>query len=215
MEKGSGVFARSTMMAGHTTSTSKRAKRPRRESSDGFSIEELSTDDMGYDGDVEVLHPDEYEEPESESGDNKSLWRVWPDTDDELAGRLRRLSWEPHGSTTTAPCRPRHKRTSQEMEDVDHGSPSPLGKRTVIEVSEVVDAKSGQPPLKRRKKRIPSKQSIAHRLMKKQAMAAWSDSSDKTDDHEAVLLSSDPCTPEPAPPPAHDDEDGVDAMDMG
>ncbi|KAL2441755.1 hypothetical protein ABEF95_016482 [Exophiala dermatitidis] len=199
------------MMASHTTSTSKRPKRPRRESSDGFSIEELSTDDMGYDGDVEVLHPDEYEEPESDSGDNKSLWRVWPDTDDELAGRLRRLSWEPHGSIITAPCRTRHKRTSQEMEDVHDGSP--LGKRTVIEVSEVLDAKSGQPPLKRRKKRI-SKQSIAHRLMKKQAMAAWSDSSDKTDDHEAVLLSSDPCTPEPASPPAPDEE-GVDAMDIG
>ncbi|EXJ95750.1 hypothetical protein A1O1_00874 [Capronia coronata CBS 617.96] len=214
----------SSVMAVHKA---KRPRPPSRHSSDRLSIEELSPDDMGYDGDVEVLHPDQYEEPESEferdSGNGNALLKVkvkvWPDTDDELAGRLRRLSCEPHGPRS--PGRDDsdrgRKRRSKEM-DVDSDHHSPLGKRTVIEVSELVDAKTNQPPLKRRRKRIIiNKASIGHRLMKRQVqvLGAWSDSSDKTDDLDGGILSSNPGTPEAVPTLAPEQGEGFDAMDMG
>lgn len=202
----------SAMMAIHKA---KKSRPPRRDSIDQLSIEELSPDDMGYDGDVEILHPDQYEEPESDFEDgNKAVWKVWPDLDDELAGRLRRLSYDPQIPEPQTPSRDGsdrgRKRRSREMEG---GCQSPLDRHTVIEVSEMVDAKTGQPSLKRRKKK-PSKHSIAHRLMKKQAMAAWSDSSDKTDDQEVLILSSNSGTPETGLTPAPEPET-FDAMDMG
>lgn len=35
-------------------------------SNQSFSIEELSGDEIGYDGDIEIVQPDQYEEPESD-----------------------------------------------------------------------------------------------------------------------------------------------------
>ncbi|EXJ89852.1 hypothetical protein A1O3_02919 [Capronia epimyces CBS 606.96] len=190
-------------------------KRPRRVSSNRLSIEELTPDDMGYDGDIEVLLPDQYEEPDSDFEDHKTLWKVWPDTDDELAGNLRRLSCHPHVPSPSSrdASEGAHKRRSRDMV-ADHPNPNPPGKRTVLEVSELVDTRTEQPPLKRRKKKS-SKQSMAHLLMKKQATAAWSDSSDKTDEHEATILSSNSGTPETASTPVAEDDDRFNAMDMG
>ncbi|KIW69170.1 hypothetical protein PV04_05063 [Phialophora macrospora] len=186
-------------------------KRPRRESSDGFSVEEISLDDMGYDGDIEVLHPDQYEEPESEFED-EALKKLWPDTDDELASRLRRLSCERQPKSAHRDDADRgRKRLSAEMDD-DEEIPAP--KRTEIEVSELVDGQAAQPPMKRRRKRS-EKTPLGRRVVKKQAHDAWTDSSDKTED-AAIESSNSASTPERANTPSKAEAPGdSDAMELG
>ncbi|EXJ59982.1 hypothetical protein A1O7_04130 [Cladophialophora yegresii CBS 114405] len=166
-------------------------KRPRRESSDGFSVEEISPDDMGYDGDIEVLHPDQYEEPESEFED-EALKKLWPDTDEELASRLRRLSCERQPKSAHRGDYDRgQKRRSTEMDDEDE---SPTLNRTEIEVSELVDGQAAQPPMKRRRKRS-ERTPLGQRVVKKQAQEAWTDSSEKSED-AGIESSNSPSTPE-------------------
>ncbi|ETI25191.1 hypothetical protein G647_04564 [Cladophialophora carrionii CBS 160.54] len=189
-------------------------KRPRRESSDGFSVEEMSPDDMGYDGDIEVLHPDQYEEPESEFED-EALKKLWPDTDDELASRLRRLSCERQPKSAHrgdyAYDRGR-KRLSTEMDDDEDESPALDA--TEIEISELVDGHAAQPPMKRRRKRS-ERTPLGQRVVKRQAQEAWTDSSDKSED-AALESSNSPSTPErtttPSKPRGPDDSD---AMEIG
>ncbi|KAI1609006.1 hypothetical protein EDD37DRAFT_639137 [Exophiala viscosa] len=196
-----------------------RRKRRRQDSSDNeLHIEEISPDDMGYDGDVEgieVLQPDQYEDADSGSEDKKTSRRLWPDSDDELAGRLRRLSCDIQGSASRRRDETDRgqKRRSQEVEhDVDDNEH--LAKRAEIEVSELVDGQPEQRPIKRRKKR-PDKLIQTNRGARKQLMAAWSDSSDKTEDHEAGMESSNSGTPNvPSTPAAPADRDR-DAMDIG
>ncbi|KIW89117.1 uncharacterized protein Z519_09969 [Cladophialophora bantiana CBS 173.52] len=192
-----------------------RRKRPRRESSDGYSVEEISADDMGYDGDIEVLLPDQYEEPESDFEDDKALRRLWPDTDDELASKLRRLSCDPHflQHTRRDDGDRGRKRMSTEMDD---GEEDVSLKQTEIEVSELVDGHAEQPPPKKRKNRA-SKPPAGQRV-KKQSTEAWSDSSDRS---EEAMDESSTGTPYGANTPstpvrnAGPDDDGLDAMDLG
>ncbi|OCT47781.1 hypothetical protein CLCR_03701 [Cladophialophora carrionii] len=189
-------------------------KRPRRESSDGFSVEEISPDDMGYDGDIEVLHPDQYEEPESEFED-EALKKLWPDTDDELASRLRRLSCERQPKSAHrgdyADDRGR-KRLSTEMDD-DEDESAALD-ATEIEISELVDGQAAQPPMKRRRKRS-ERTPLGQRVVKRQVQEAWTDSSDKSED-AALESPNSPSTPErtttPSKPRGPDDGD---AMEIG
>ncbi|KAH0845560.1 hypothetical protein AYO21_05489 [Fonsecaea monophora] len=194
-----------------------RRKRPRRASSDGYSVEEISADDMGYDGDIEVLLPDQYEEPDSDFEDDKAFRRLWPDTDDELASKLRRLSCDPHSSR-----HPRRdddgergrKRMSREMDDDDADVPP---KHTEIEVSELVDGHAGQPPQKKRKNRN-SKPPLGRQAAKKQVAEAWSDSSDRS---EEAMVDSLTGTPEGTHTPSTPLKNGgaehedLDAMDLG
>ncbi|KIW28237.1 uncharacterized protein PV07_07916 [Cladophialophora immunda] len=195
-----------------------RRKRPRRESSDGYSVEEISADDIGYDGDIEVLLPDQYEEPDSDFEDPKALRRLWPDTDDELATKLRRLSCDPH------PLRHARrddgergrKRMSREMDDEEGEVPL---KHTEIEVSELVDGHAEQPPPKRRKNKN-SKPPLGQRAAKKHAAAveAWSDSSDRS---EEAMVESSTGTPDGTNTPStpmrngRAEEEDLDAMDLG
>ncbi len=190
-------------------------KRPCRESSDDFSIEEISADDMGYDGDVEVLHPDQYEEPESDFEDHQALNKLWPDTDDELASKLRRLSCERGPKVAQREVIDRgRKRLSKEMDEEE----KPTAGRTEFEVSEIVDGQAAQPPAKRRRQRS-GKTPLGHRPAKKQAHQTWTDSSDKTE--EATIESSnDHSTPEatntPSIPLGNTNNQGdVDAMELG
>lgn len=194
----------------------KRGKRPRQDSSGGLCIEEMSPDDMGYDGDIEVLRPDQYEEPESDFEDDKALQQLWPDTDDELAKKLRRLSCDPHvvASSRRDDGDRGRKRMSKEM-DTEH--PGPRGKQTEIEVSEVVDGHMEQHPPKRRKKRA-SKQPLSHRMGRKPEQK-WSDSSDQTE-HPEAIESSHSGTPDATSTPAVDEADEErdgdgEAMDIG
>ncbi|RMD41570.1 hypothetical protein DV735_g3584, partial [Chaetothyriales sp. CBS 134920] len=78
--------------------TTRDGKRAQQTSNNEFSIEELSSDSVGYDADIEVVKPDHIEEPDSESEDDRtalsSLKRLlWPDTDEELASKMKKLSW--------------------------------------------------------------------------------------------------------------------------
>lgn len=194
-----------------------RRKRRRQDSSENeLHIEEMSPDEMGYDGDVEgieILQPDQYEDADSGLEDKKTSRRLWPDSDDELAGKLRRLSCDVQGpaSRRRDDTERGQKRRSQE---VDQDEETPLANRAEIEVSELVDGQPEERPIKRRRKRS-EKLLQAHRGARKQVMAAWSDSSDKTDDHEAVMDSSNSATPDvPSTPAAPDDRDH-DAMDIG
>ncbi|OAP58570.1 hypothetical protein AYL99_07660 [Fonsecaea erecta] len=194
-----------------------RRKRPRRESSDGYSVEEISADDMGYDGDIEVLLPDQYEEPDSDFEDDHVLRRLWPDTDDELASKLRRLSCDPQRRRGGGERG--RKRMSREMEGDGDGDEDeedadiPL-KHTEIEVSELVDGHIEQPPPKRRKNRA-SKPPLGQRIARRQAAEAWSDSSDLS---EEVMLESSTGTPEGTNTPSTPMKNGGvedDAMDLG
>jgi len=190
-------------------------KRPRRQSSDDYSIEEISADDMGYDADVEVLHPDQYEEPESEFEDDQALRRLWPDTDDELSSRLRRLSCEREPKMAQREdLHGGRKRLSAEMDDEGE---SAARVNTEIEVSELVDGQAAQPPTKRRKR--SGKTPLGHRVVRKQAHEAWTDSSDKSED-AAIVSSNSYSTPEATNTPSSPLRNGngpenVDEMEIG
>ncbi|RMZ82161.1 hypothetical protein DV738_g1852, partial [Chaetothyriales sp. CBS 135597] len=78
--------------------TTRDGKRSQQTSNNEFSVEELPSDSVGYDADIEVVKPDHIEEPDSESEDDQtalsSLKRLlWPDTDEELANKMKELSW--------------------------------------------------------------------------------------------------------------------------
>jgi hypothetical protein len=166
-------------------------------------VEELSPDDMGYDGDVEVVRPDVYEEAESDFEDNKVPRRLY-DTDDDLARHLRGLSCEakPRGSPQPGDGERGRKRRSTEM---NPRANSPLYRTTEIEISEIVDDQTEQPPTKRRRKR-DLKPSMAQRAARRRANEAWSDSEERSPERRLpVLDSSNSGTP----------RDQDDAMDLG
>ncbi|KIW61280.1 hypothetical protein PV05_01419 [Exophiala xenobiotica] len=190
-----------------------RGKRRRHGSSDNeLQIEEMSPDDMAYDGDTEVLRPDQYEEADSDFEDDRALRRLWPDTDDELAGRLRRLSCDARART---PKRQHDGSRGQKRrsKDIDFEQETPPRKRTEIEVSELVDGQTEQQPIKRRKKRTP-KPSMAHRVAKKKVTGTWTDSSEKSDDQDAGMESSNSATADVSSTPAPGNA-SEDAMDIG
>lgn len=147
--------------------TVRHGKRSRQSSKDEVSVGELSQEDIGYDGDVEVVRPDEVEEPESESADDDSgfdLRRLlWPDADQELADKMKRLDWrskDEDGHDARSLEKPGTKRLSKEADA------SPLnqhGKRTEIEISDMGDANQKQPYAKRRK---DTRLSMATQVMK-------------------------------------------------
>lgn len=193
---------------------SERGKRHRRESSSELYVEELSPDDMGYDGDVEVLRPDHYEEIDSDFEDDRNVRHQWPDTDEELARKLRMLACDPEHGDSSRLDESEHgkKRRSKEME-----SEMPAqGAHIDFEVSEMVDDQTEQRPTKKRRKR-PSQQSMAHRLGRKHVNGTWSDSSERTDDREMPFLLESSCsgTPEVTPAPEGFGGDEDDAMDIG
>lgn len=186
-----------------------KGKRPRRESHNELCIEEMSPDDMGYDGDVEVLRPDQYEDAESDFEGDNARRHPWPDTDDELAGKLRRLSCDPHAlqsQHSEDSTRAGLKRQCKEME-VDE----PGRRRTEIEVSELVEEQPPQRPIKRRKGKVSKPQRVKQ-LVKRALSGTWSDSSEQTEDGEASVDKSPSGTPDVPSTPAAADRD-ADAMD--
>lgn len=163
--------------------TVRHGKRSRQSSKGEVSVGELSQEDIGYDGDIEVVRPDEVEEPESDSGsgDDDSgfdLRRLlWPDADQELADKMKRLGWkskdgDSHNNRTLE--KPGTKTLSKETD------PSPLnqhGKRTEFEISEMGDANHRQPHAKRRK---DTRLRMAKHLMK-DGSEMQADTSEHTD----------------------------------
>ncbi|RMZ88730.1 hypothetical protein DV736_g4047, partial [Chaetothyriales sp. CBS 134916] len=139
--------------------TTRDGKRSQQASNHDLSLEELSSDNVGYDADIEVVRPDHIEEPDSESENDlaalSGLKRLlWPDTDDELASKMKELSWH----------RPKQlrqrERDIQGLYERKPGTPllynpsrvNTHGKRSEIDV-EIVDGHEASSPAKRRKRR--------------------------------------------------------------
>lgn len=132
-------------------------KRLRKDSCSDFSIEELFPDDIGYDADIEALHPDTYEEPDSEAEPLNSPKRKFHSVDDELASRMKHLGSERSG--TNSPLTPTSMRGRKRRSL--HEDLATLGKEEqsdleVMEVPAVADRSAKSPPQKRRKRSRPS-----------------------------------------------------------
>ena len=185
--------------------TVRHVKRSRQSSKGEVSVGELSQEDTGYDGDIEVVRPDEVEEPESESEDDdsglglKRLLRPWSDTDQELASKMKRLGWmsqpkkEARGNSLE---RPGAKQLSKE---VDFSHLNQHGKRMEIDVSELVDGHHKAPVAKRRK---DSRINMAKRIIK----GEHEDKSEQTDGRNPPIAETSVST---AP-----EAQGVEGMDL-
>ena len=135
--------------------TVRHGKRSRQSSTGQVSVRDLSQEDTGYDGDVEIVRPDEVEEPESEFENEDTdfdLRRLlWPDTDEELASKMKRLGWKSKDKDARNDNKlekPGAKRLSKEA---DPSYLNQYGKRTDFEISEMADASHKTPDSKRRR----------------------------------------------------------------
>ena len=146
--------------------TVRNGKRSRQSSRASISVGSLSQEDIGYDGDVEVIRPNEVEEPESDFEQDSTKPNLkkllWPDTDDELAVGMKRLGWKSHTKHDKKFEKPGSKRLSR---DADPTHLNQHGKRTDIEVMEMMDASGGHKAAltKRRKE---SEINVAKRIIK-------------------------------------------------
>jgi hypothetical protein len=134
--------------------TVRRAKRARDVAAGTLSIEEVDQDDNGYDGDVEVVQADQFEEPESESDIERQPSKLIPSIDEEITRGMRQLGWR-HPS-------PGHRSRSEDvmlssgMSGHATGYINRYGKRPEAETSDARDGHHSHPPApKRRKKRDP------------------------------------------------------------
>src|SRR2546423_8629550 len=131
---------------------------PRRRSSNNITIEELSDDEYAYDGDIEVVRPDQYEDVDSETeGINSppilcqdpSYWQ------NRLAEKLTALSCnsdtnESQENTDRAAGR---KRRSREQAPESGAVKGARDVSTNLEIVELVDNFGAAPPAKRRRRK--------------------------------------------------------------
>lgn len=139
--------------------TIRRRGRTRKDSSSEISVEELLPDDMGYDADIEALHPDAYEEPESEVETASTPKRKFHSIDDELAARMKHLGSERSG--TNSPMTPLSMRGRKRRSLHDDLAPVGSNEPSDLEVMEVptVDCSAKSPPKKRRRRSKPGSSS--------------------------------------------------------
>jgi hypothetical protein len=163
--------------------TIRHPKRSRQSSKSELSVQELSQDDQdGYDADVEIIRPDQYEEPETESDDDRSTARLIPDLDEEITRGMRQLGWrQPSVRLQTSGHSAEHH-----SEALDSSPLNRYGKRAEFDVAELVDGQSQVHPAKRRKKR-GSRSNIAQRFAKSKPHLA-SDSSNRTEGKQTPLV---------------------------
>ncbi|KAK5937485.1 hypothetical protein PMZ80_010103 [Knufia obscura] len=132
----------------------RRSKRLRKDSSSELSIEELLPDDMGYDADVEALHPDIYEEPESDTESIATPKRKFHTIDEELAARMKHLGHERSG--TNSPQKATSARGRKRRILHEEVVQSRRGRTSDLEVVELVERSNTSPPKKRMKRSRPS-----------------------------------------------------------
>lgn len=149
-------------------------KRSRSHSSDELSIEEISPDDMGYDADVEVIKPDNYEEAESDFEDASTPQEDWTSVDEELAARMTQLGRERLMPFSQSTGRGR-KRRSVEIEDDENLLWVPLSPE--VEEQQTIDVSNHPSPAKRRRKRSKRPHSAQEAVRSNGEM--WTDSSNK------------------------------------
>jgi len=120
-------------------------------------IEELSEDDMGYDGDIEIVRPDGYEDAESETDvEREPTHQNSVSPEDQLALKLRKLHCDMDQKENDSPSgRERSKkRRSKEMQG-ETLMRSPRLDQSDIEITELVnDLEEGPPPKRRRARHL-------------------------------------------------------------
>lgn len=130
-------------------------KRLRHDSSSEISIEELFPDDMGYEADIEALHPDTYEEPDSDVEQSFTPRKKFYSIDEELAARMKTLGSERSG--TNSPQTPyfgRGRKRRSMHEEMYHPR---LGRSSDLEITEVLERpRSNTSPPRKRRKRSPT-----------------------------------------------------------
>lgn len=144
----------------------------RRSSSDNITVEELSDDEYGYDGDIEVFRPDECEEADSDTGNvasppvlrqDYSYWQA------KLSEKLTALNCnsDTNESQDNMDRPPSRKRRSRESaKDAGHGRAA-RDMSASFEVVELVDGSGVGPPAKRRRhksRRSKTSERIIHKL---------------------------------------------------
>lgn len=164
--------------------TARHSGRSRRSSKSEFSVQELSPeDDCGYDGDVEIVRPDQYEELETDSEEEKPDVRLIPDIDEEITRGMRQLGWRQSSARLQTNGLP----AGQNPDPMNLNPLNRYGKRSEFDVAGIVEGQVHAPPAKRRKKR-GSRTNIAQRFMKAKPPMTVSDSSDRTEGKQTPLL---------------------------
>lgn len=161
-------------------------KRSRASSKGELSVEELDQEDTGYDADVEVVRPDQYEEPESDfDEDNKRPQaRCITAIDEEITRGMRALGWRQSDRRSSEPTR---------SSEVMHGmTSSPIsvnsyGKRPERDMMDIGNAADTQAPSAKRRKKRESRSTPAARQRSSRPQR-YSDSSDRTEGRKTPAL---------------------------
>lgn len=162
--------------------TIRHPKRSRQSSKSELSVEELSQDDLGYEGDVEVVRPDQYEEPESDFEEDKGPTRCITTIDEEITRGMKQLGWrQSQPRIHTGPV-------VQHLSEFESSPINRYGKRVEYDVTATVDGSNHAPPAKRRKKR-DSRSSISQRSARTRPKQ-HTDSSDRTEDKRTPFADS-------------------------
>jgi hypothetical protein len=175
----------------------------RRRSSNSITVEELSEDDHAYDGDIEVVRPDQYEEADSDAGDLDSPPVIHQDStywQSRLAEKLTALNCnsdtnESQDNTDRPPSRKRRP----------HGQATDAGAgkatrriSTSLEVVELADGSDAAPPAKRRRRksrRSRTSERIVHLLPSVKADVSKSAATPMTVSGGSTASPSSPPTP--------------------
>jgi hypothetical protein len=143
-----------------------------RSNSDNITVEELSDDEYGYDGDIEVFRPDECEEVDSDAGNIDSppiLQQDYSYWQTKLSEKLTALNCnsDTNESQENMDRPPSRKRRSRESaKDAGHGKAA-RDMFASLEVVELVDGSGVGPPAKRRRRksrRSRTSEQIIHKL---------------------------------------------------
>ena len=144
----------------------------RRRSNNAITIEELSDDENAYDGDIEVVRPDQYEDVESDTegfnsppilDHDQSYWQ------NRLAEKMTGLTCnsdtnESQDNTDRLPSR---KRRSREQPTAAGAGKAATDMSASLEIIELVDDSVAGPPAKRRRRksrRSRTSEKIIHKI---------------------------------------------------
>lgn len=130
----------------------------RRNSHSGITVEEISDGEFAYDGDIEVVRPDQYEEPESDPGELEPLniphhdYELWQN---RLAEKLTALDCNSDTESADAEKRPpSRKRTSRDRVEITFADSSFPNSSAGLEITELQDEPDAGPHAKRPRRKV-------------------------------------------------------------
>lgn len=144
----------------------------RRRSGNNITIEEISDDEYAYDGDIEVVKPDQYEEADSDTGGLDSPPMLHHDSfywQARLAEKLTALNCnsdtnESQDSTDRPPSRKRRSREQVTDPGSEKGSRSLSANLEVVELKDGSDTAPRAKRPRRKSRRSRTSERIIHRL---------------------------------------------------